>query len=185
MNDIIPKLNYSEAYPNKFRAKLNYLIAKLDSYRNLTELAITSLLLQNIHKQQRQVHRLYLKIIANKFECIAKAKQHLPTNRIRTQTMPLAKKTQQCPGGHHGRAQPYKPTPQGNASGRLREERFRTGSQNPIEFKPSIGQMTRLGSRWERRRLLWHEKVGRPETLPSVTLIQRGMLNYNFVDTDV
>ncbi|PMD18895.1 hypothetical protein NA56DRAFT_208848 [Hyaloscypha hepaticicola] len=99
--------------------------------------------------------------------------------------MPLAKRTNQSPGGHHGRAQPYKSTPQ--EKGKWKATRGKT--PNGVTEADWIQAFNRADDKI--RKSLGKKKAaaaresGETRDAAIDDLIQRGMLAYNFVDTDV
>lgn len=105
--------------------------------------------------------------------------------------MPLAKKTQQCPGGHHGRAQPYKATPQGNGKWKATRGKTPNGvteadwiqafNRADDKIRKSLGKKKAAGN----KKAAGARESGETRDAAIDDLIQRGMLDYNFVDTDV
>jgi hypothetical protein len=99
--------------------------------------------------------------------------------------MGLPPKTKQRPGGHHGRAQPYEPTPQENGkwnatrgktpNGVTENEWINAYNRADDKVRKSVGKNKPAGAResWETRDAAIDD------------LIERDMLDYNFVDTDV
>lgn len=113
------------------------------------------------------------------------------SNRIQTQTMPLPKKTNQSPGGHHGRTQPYKPTPQEEGkwkatrgktpNGVTEAEWIQAFNRADDKIRKSSGKKKAAGKKEAAKA----RESGETRDAAIDDLIQRGMLNYNFVDTDV
>ncbi len=82
-------------------------------------------------------------------------------------------KTKQCPSGHHGRAQPYKPTPQEKGkwhatrgkvpNGVTEQDWIQAYNRADDKVRKSFGKKKAAG----KKKLLRHEKLGIPETPPS------------------
>ncbi len=103
--------------------------------------------------------------------------------------MVLPKKTKPCPGGQHGRAVPYQPAPQEN--GKWKATRGKTpNGVNEVDWIQAYNRADdkirkSVGKSVGKKKAAGARESGKTRDAAIDDLIERGMLDYNFVDTDV
>jgi hypothetical protein len=94
-------------------------------------------------------------------------------------------KTKQCPGGHHGRAQPYKPTPQEKGKWHATRGKVPNGATEQDWIQAYNRADDKVRKSFGKKKAACKKAAGAreiEETRDAAIddLIERGMLDYNF-----